>query len=181
MKRTQYNSLILSYARALFYISKSRLGVIREEVKFLLAFLKKQYDIYIYLSHPVVSLVHKRNIILSINKDFSESLVKFIIVIFINRRSSLLLFILEKFLDLVKENEKELEVTIKSAEVLKKSDIKIITESLSFLGKIIKVDNVIDPSILGGFVIRYGFNLIDASLKNYLDKLVSLSKIEMLK
>ncbi|OJH30471.1 ATP synthase subunit delta [Armadillidium vulgare] len=98
-----------------------------------------------------------------------------------NKRSRLLILILEKFLSLVRESENELEITIKSAEVLKKPDIKIITESLSFLGKIIKVSNVVDPSILGGFVVRYGFNLIDASLKSYLDRLVDLSKMEILK
>ncbi len=102
-------------------------------------------------------------------------------VIFANKRSSLLILILEKFLSLARENENEFEITIKSAETLKESDIKIITESLSFLGKIIKVSNVVDPSILGGFVVRYGFNLIDASLKSYLDRLVDLSKMEILK
>lgn len=181
MKRTQYNSLISSYARALFYVSENKLGIIREEVEFLLAFFKNQRDIFIYLSHPMVSLTRKKEVMLTINGNLNENLVKFIMVIFANRRSSLLTLILEKFLNFVRENENELEITIKSAEVLKESDVKIITESLSFLGKITKVNNVVDPSILGGFVVKYGFNLIDASLKSYLDRLVDLSKVEILK
>lgn len=175
------NNLVSPYARALFHVSGSRLGIIRKEVEFLLAFLKDQSDVFIYLSHPMVSLINKKKAILSINKNLSENLVKFIMVTLTNKRSRLLILILEKFLNLVRESENELEITIKSAEVLKKSDIKIITESLNFLGKIIKVSNVVDPSILGGFVVRYGFNLIDASLKSYLDRLVDLSKMEMLK
>ncbi|MDM8334983.1 ATP synthase F1 subunit delta [Wolbachia pipientis] len=181
MKRTQYNNLISSYARALFYISENKLGIIRKEVEFLLAFFKDQRDIFTYLSHPITSLERKKEAILSINKNLSESLVKFIMVVLANRRSSLLILILEKFLNLVRENENELEITIKSAKTLKESDIKIITESLSFLGKIIKVNNVVDPSVLGGFVVKYGFNLIDASLKSYLDRMVDLSKMEILK
>ncbi|MGL9718080.1 MAG: ATP synthase F1 subunit delta [Wolbachia sp.] len=175
------NNLILSYARALFYVSENKLGTIRKEVEFLLAFFKGQRGIFTYLFHPMTSLANKKEAILSINKNLNENLVKFIMVIFANRRSSLLILILEKFLNLVRENENEWEITIKSAKALKKSDIKIITESLSFLGKIIKVNNVVDPSILGGFIVRYGFNLIDASLKSYLDRLVDLSKMEMLK
>ncbi|NSM56509.1 ATP synthase F1 subunit delta [Wolbachia endosymbiont of Atemnus politus] len=175
------NNLISSYARALFYVSENKLGIIRKEVEFLLAFFKNQRDIFICLSHPMVSLAHKKKAILSINEDLSENLVKFIMVIFTNRRSSLLILILEKFLNLVRESKSELEITIKSAKALKKSDIKIITESLSFLGKIIKVNNVVDPSILGGFIVKYGFNLIDASLKSYLDRLIDLSKMEILK
>ncbi|MFL3876189.1 ATP synthase F1 subunit delta [Wolbachia endosymbiont of Trichogramma kaykai] len=174
------NNLVSSYARALFHVSGSRLGIIRKEVEFLLAFLKDQ-DVFVYLSHPMVSLLHKKEAILSINENLSENLVKFIMVTLANKRSRLLILILEKFLNLVRESENELEITIKSAEVLKKPDIKIITESLNFLGKIVKVSNVVDPSILGGFVVRYGFNLIDASLKSYLDRLVDLSKMEMLK
>ncbi|MDG7055290.1 MAG: ATP synthase F1 subunit delta [Wolbachia endosymbiont of Menacanthus eurysternus] len=179
MRRTQYNNLVSSYARALFYISEDKLGTIRKEVEFLLDFFKNQRDIFIYLSHPMISLARKKEAVLSIDKNLSENLVKFIMVISANRRSNLLILILEKFLNLVRENE--LEIIIKSAEALKGPDIKIITESLSFLGKITKVSNVIDPSILGGFVVKYGFNLIDASLKSYLDRLVDLSKMEILK
>ncbi len=179
MKKTQYNNLVSSYARVLFHVSGSRLGIIRKEVEFLLAFFKDQRDVFVYLSHPMISFAHKKEVMLSINEHLSENLVKFIMVIFANKRSSLLILILEKFLSLAKENE--FEITIKSAEALKESDIKIITESLSFLGKIIKVSNVVDSSILGGFVVRYGFNLIDASLKSYLDRLVDLSKMEILK
>ncbi|MCM1000871.1 MAG: ATP synthase F1 subunit delta [Wolbachia endosymbiont of Melophagus ovinus] len=179
MKRTQYNNLVSSYARALFYISEDKPGTIRKEVEFLLDFFKNQRDIFIYLSHPMISLARKKEAILSIDKNLSENLVKFIMVVSANRRSNLLILILEKFLNLVRENE--LEVIIKSAEALKEPDIKIITESLNFLGKITKVSNVVDPSILGGFVVKYGFNLIDASLKSYLDRLVDLSKMEILK
>ncbi|MDR0289293.1 MAG: ATP synthase F1 subunit delta [Rickettsiales bacterium] len=181
MKRTQYNNLVSSYARALFCTLGDKLGTTRKEVEFLLDFFKNQRDIFIYLSHPVISLARKKEAILSIDKNLSENLVKFIMVVSANRRSNLLILILEKFLNLVRENENELEIIIKSAEALKEPDIKIITESLSFLGKITKVSNVVDPSILGGFVVKYGFNLIDASLKSYLDRLVDLSKMEILK
>ncbi|MEY2392781.1 ATP synthase F1 subunit delta [Wolbachia endosymbiont of Tettigetta isshikii] len=181
MKRTQYNNLVSSYARALFYISEDKLDTIRKEVEFLLDFFKNQRDIFIYLSHPMISLARKKEAILSIDKNLSENLVKFIIVVSANRRSNLLILILEKFLNLARENENELEVIVKSAEALKGPDIKIITESLNFLGKITKVSNVVDPFILGGFVVKYGFNLIDASLKSYLDRLVDLSKMEILK
>ncbi|MGL9732960.1 MAG: ATP synthase F1 subunit delta [Wolbachia sp.] len=181
MKKTQYNNLVSSYARALFYISEDKLCIIRKEVEFLLDFFKNQRDIFIYLSHPMISFARKKEVVFSINKNLSERLVKFIMIVFVNRRSNLLILILEKFLNFIRENENELEIIIKSAEALKEPDIKIITESLNFLGKIIKVSNVIDPSIMGGFVVKYDFNLIDASLKSYLDRLVDLSKMEILK
>ena len=181
MRKTQYNNLISSYARVLLHVSGNKLDVMRKEVEFLLAFFENRHDVFVYLSSPMVSLVHKKEAMLSMKKHLSENLIKSIMVIFANKRSSLLIPILEKFLNLVRESKNEFEVTIKSAESLKESDIKIITESLSFLGTIIKVSNVVDPSILGGFVVRYGFNLIDASLKSYLDRLVDLSKTEILR
>lgn len=181
MKKIEYNNLISSYAKALLSISEDQLGTVRKEVESLLAFLKNRRDIFIYLSHPMTSLARKKEAIFSVNENLNENLMKFIMVVFTNRRSSLLVLILEKFLNFVRENENELEITIKSAEVLKETDIKIITESLSFFGKITKVSNVVDPSMLGGFVVRYGFNLIDASLKSYLDRLVDLSKMEILR
>ncbi|WP_341808661.1 ATP synthase F1 subunit delta [Wolbachia endosymbiont (group E) of Neria commutata] len=181
MRKTEYNNLISSYARVLLHVSYDKLDTIRNEVEFLLAFFENQHDVLMYLSNPRVSFLSKKEVMLSMKGHLSEDLIRFIIVIFSNKRPGFLIPILEKFLNLVRENKNEFEVTIKSAEFLKESDIKIITESLSFLGKIIKVSNVVDPSILGGFIVRYGFNLIDASLRSYLDRLVDLSKMEILK
>ncbi|QKX01716.1 ATP synthase F1 subunit delta [Wolbachia endosymbiont of Cruorifilaria tuberocauda] len=181
MKKAQYINLISSYAKVLFYVAKNKLGPIKKEVQFLLDFFESRPEVFMYLSHPIISLTHKREVLLSIGRDLNESLVRFIIVILANRRSNLLLFILKKFLNLVRENDNELEVTIKSAEMLSGTDIKIITESLSSIGKIIKVDNIVDTSIIGGFVVKYGFSLIDVSLKSYLDRLVGFSKTEILK
>ncbi len=47
MKKTQYNNLVSSYARVLFHVSGSRLGIIRKEVEFLLAFLRYQRDVFV--------------------------------------------------------------------------------------------------------------------------------------
>lgn len=175
------NNLISSYARVLFSISEAKLDAIRKEVEFLLAFFADNHGIFMLLSSPTTSLMHKKEIVLSMKGSIDESLIKFIMVILANKRSGLLIHILRKFLSLAMENENELEITIKSAEILKEPDIKIITESLAFLGKIVKVSNVVDSSLLGGFVVRYGFNLIDMSLKNYLDRLVDLTRVEILK
>ncbi|WP_168463896.1 ATP synthase F1 subunit delta [Wolbachia endosymbiont of Ctenocephalides felis wCfeT] len=181
MRRTHYNNLVSSYARVLFHVAEGKLRDIRKEVEFLLAFFEDHQGVLMHLYSPITSLASKKEIIFSMEEHLSGSVMKFIMVMFVNKRSRLLIPVLEKFLGFVRESENELEITIKSAEILTESDIKIITESLSFLGKIVKVSSVIDPSILGGFEIRYGFNLIDASLKSYLDRLVNLSKTEILK
>lgn len=180
MKKIQYNNLISSYAKALFYVAGDELDVIKKQVEFLLVFFKNQRDIFTYLSSPVNSAVHKKEIIICMKEYLNEKIIKFIMVICLSKRFYLLLSILEKFLSLVREDQNEFKVTIKSAEPLKEPDIKIITESLIFLGKIIEVDSVVDPSIVGGFIVRYGFNLIDVSLKSYLARLVDLSKREIL-
>lgn len=181
MKKVQYNNLISSYAKALFYVAGDELDIIKKKVEFLLVFFKDHRDIFIYLSNPVISTVHKKEIILCMKEYLNEKLIKFIMMVCLSKRFALLLSILEKFLSLVREDQNEFKVTIKSAEPLKEADIKIITESLSFLGKIIEVNNVVDPSIVGGFIVRYGFNLIDLSLKSYLARLVDVSKREMLR
>lgn len=175
------DNLISSYAKVLFSISEAKLDAMRKDVEFLLVFFADHYDVFMLLSSPTTSLVHKKEIVLSMKGNINENLMKFIMVVFANKRSGLLIHILKKFLKLVMENKNELEITIQSAKTLKERDTKIITESLAFLGKIVKVSNVVDPSLLGGFVVRYGFNLIDVSLKSYLDRLVNLTKVEILK
>ncbi len=173
--------IIYCYARALFLISNNKLNITKKEVESLLIFFKNYPDIFIFLSNPVISAKYKEEVLLLMQKYFNECLIRFIIIVCVNKRFNLIFSILEEFLSFVRKSSNEFEVTIKSACLLKESEIKIITESLSFLGRITKVSNVVDPSILGGFIIRYGFNLIDLSLESYLEKLVGLSKIEILK
>lgn len=180
MKKIQHDKLISSYARALFYVAEDDKESIRKEVEFLLVFFKGQRDIFMYLSNPVVSVTRKKATITCMKEYLNHKLMNFIIVICLNNRFNLLFPILERFLSFVRKDRNEFEATIKSAELLKESDIKIITESLSFLGKIVGVRNIEDPSILGGFIFRYGFYLIDASLKSYLGRLVNLTKREIL-
>ncbi|OEY86404.1 ATP synthase F1 subunit delta [Wolbachia pipientis] len=173
--------IIHCYAQTLFLISGNQLDLIRKEVESLLIFFKNYPDILMFLSNPVIPSKCKKEVLLCMKQCFNECFIKFIIVVCINRRFNLIFPILEEFLSFVRKSKNELEITIKSASLLKEPEIKIITESLSFLGKIIRVNNIIDPSIVGGFVIRYNFNLIDFSLESYLKKLVDLSKLEILK
>ncbi|MDN5248029.1 MAG: ATP synthase F1 subunit delta [Wolbachia endosymbiont of Tyrophagus putrescentiae] len=173
--------LVSSYARALLCIVGDRLDIIRKEVEFLLDFFKSQHDVLMCLTNPVLSAEYKKELVYCLKEYVSEDLIKFVVVICINKRFGFLLPILDEFLRLVEKDKNEFEITIKSAKCLTQSDIKIINESLEFIGKIVKVNNVVDPAILGGFIVRYGFYLIDASLRSYLERLADLSREEILK
>ncbi|UWI83146.1 ATP synthase F1 subunit delta [Wolbachia endosymbiont of Howardula sp.] len=181
MNNIQAHYLITSYANILFEISKYQLEIYKQEAKMLLHFLRNQDDIFHFLSHPRISYTMKQELILILKQYISDQFIKFIIIVCINKRFNLLLAILEKFLYFVRNSQNEFEIIIISAVLLNKSDIQLITESLTFLGVITKVSNVINPTILGGFIVRYNSYLIDRSLKSYLKRLVHLSQTEILK
>ncbi|MBV0899200.1 MAG: ATP synthase F1 subunit delta [Wolbachia endosymbiont of Fragariocoptes setiger] len=177
---TKYNSLILSYTNALLSVSEGKSDTIKEGVEFLLTLFREQSDIFSYLLSPIISLEFKKEIMLSMKEYLDLNLINFIIVVCLNKRCDLLLYILEKFLHFIRKKNNEIEITIKSAKALKDSDVQTITGALSSMGKIVKINNAIDPSILGGFIIRYDFNFIDVSLRSYLNRLVDLSQKAML-
>ncbi|WP_333023238.1 ATP synthase F1 subunit delta [Wolbachia endosymbiont of Pentidionis agamae] len=180
MQRVQSDNITLYYAKALFNVSMHKLDVITKELDFVLNILKNQNNLLLYLANPILSLPQKKELILCFKDYISSNLISFFVTILINKRSHLLQRIIERFLLMVKKEKNEIEVIITSAVSLQESDISIITESMCSLGEIVKAENVVDQSLLGGFSIRYGFNVIDLSLKNYLNKLVDYSKVEIL-
>ncbi len=167
---------MLCYTQALFDLSSRELEVIEENVQFLLTFLKGNKKMVSFLSNPANSILAKNDIILLLKNYVNDTLLDFMLLVTKNGRFSLLESIFEKFLILIKKFKNEIDVTVKSVVPLNKKDIKLISNSMFNFGKVVGFVNVIDPTILGGFIIRVNFTIIDASLKSYLGRLLSISK-----
>ena len=72
----------------------------------------------------------------------------------------------------------ELVAQVTSARALTKAQEKALAETLAKeMGAKIQIDQHVDPSILGGLIVRVGSKMVDSSLKTKLQKLkLSLSK-----
>ena len=97
---------------------------------------------------------------------------RFIGVIARNNRLFVLPAVIEAFLAELALRRGEVTAEVTSAQPLKPSQLDSVTNALrSALGGKVTVDAKLDPSLIGGLVVRVGSRMIDASLKSKLQRL----------
>ena len=176
---TQYRGghLASCYAQALFNVSDN-VDSICKSVKFVMNLFEISDDVFLFLSNPTVLREHKIDIVKVIEGCVDPILVRFMLVIIENNRGNMLLQIFCTFLDLVKKHNREVDICVTSCALLTKQEKESICNVLfEKYGKVVSITNDIDPGILGGFIIRVNFDVIDISLNSYLQSLRELSKM----
>ncbi len=94
-----------------------------------------------------------------------------------NRRLALLPAMIEAYRALVAERHGEIRVRVTSAAKLTATQEKKVTAALkAALGSEVRIENEVDPSIMGGLVVRAGSRMIDTSVKTRLNTLKSMLK-----
>lgn len=89
-----------------------------------------------------------------------------------NGRLSVLPAVLTEFVALKSELEKQLDASVCSASPLSDADVAKIQASLEKrYGRTVKLNFSIDPSLMAGLVIKAGDDIIDASIRNKLNRL----------
>lgn len=180
MRKNEFKKLISSYTYALFELSSKETEIVERDVRFLLSFFEDNKEVVSFFSNPANSTKIKSDVIFLLKGHVSNILLNFILLIINNGRFFLLKNIFKQFLTLVKKSRNKIDVVVTSAISLSKGDIKLISNSISSFGEVDDFINIIDPSILGGFIIKIGFTVIDASLRSYLQKLLEVSKEALL-
>lgn len=163
------------YAQALFEVAseKNNLDAIEEDLKGILSVIEKEKELQRVLYHPQVTAEKKKELI---NKIFEAKISKevqnFLNLIIDKHRETYLSEIVAEFTKManVARNIVDGEVVsaIKLDESYKEELVKVLNR---LAGKDVKPKYKVDPSLLGGMVIRIGDKVIDGSVKNKLKTL----------
>ncbi len=161
-----------NYAKALLSAAKKNNAV--DKIAAELEVFKSHftYDFANELQNPVISRNDLVKIMEEITQKFSfEPIVSsFFLTLADNKRLSLFLEVHAEFSILLKKQKNILEAEITFAaepEAAQLSQIKALIEK-KYSDKVIEVKKTINQQILGGFQVRIGSDVIDASLKNQL-------------
>ncbi len=162
------------YARALFRAmnKKQLLDDCKEEFSTLRRFLDENGTIKQFLYHYPVKEELKKEIVKKISEGYLPGFVNFLLLLVEKKRFGLLDEIEEEFIKLVNQVQGVEVVQVTTPlplEEAQKSELISILNEVS--GKRIQLEEMIDPDILGGFVIRLGDHIFDASVMTQLQKL----------
>jgi len=164
------------YARALFdfSIEQNIMHQVTADFQNLEIFLNESSELSNYLSNPIVSQVAKRDILTkTLQSQINTETFKFLMILVTRDRINLLESIITNYLELVYET-----ASIKMIKVISASEFSISQEN-TLIKKLkeltgareIRLDIRIDPSLIGGFLIKTESKVIDFSIKNQLENL----------
>lgn len=161
------------YAKALLELAveQDKIGQVSEDMRALSSANNETREFQLFLDSPVVS-AEKKNSIFRELFQFDVLTSSFVELITKNGRENILPEIADAFQAQVKAHMGIVPVTLVSARPLDEATKNAIIDKVqaTVKGKI-EVDEQIDASLLGGFVVRMGDNRIDASVANQLKNL----------
>lgn len=166
------------YAQALLdlAVEKNSLEKVNADMVNLSEVCSDSKDLTGVLKSPVISPFKKVEILQSIfGKQMTEMSLAFMSLIVKNSRANILPEIAESFIALTKKHNHILDVYLTSAAVLDGSVKEVILKKIQakHSGTVNLIEKI-DPSLIGGFVVRMEDEQLDASIANQLTNLKNL-------
>ena len=176
------NSVTTPYAEAFLQVANEmqQTEEIVLQVKELIKLIGESPELEKALSSPVLEKESKKNILIQLfSEKINHSLLNLLKLLADRQRIGILVPILERFLEIYRENSNIALATVTSAVELSDEQKDLITQKIISIAGTEKLELVTktDPSLIGGFVASVGSKVIDASIASQIRKLgLSLSK-----
>jgi F-type H+-transporting ATPase subunit delta len=146
--------------------------VIKEQLDQFADALGSDRELQLFFFSPYFSSAEKRDGLEKAVDGAEPELLNFLGLLAEKHRMPAAFRIRARFDDLWAKENKRLEVTVTSAVELDPDLVQRIgTEIESQTGQTVELKSDVDPDILGGLVLRVGNKVLDASVRNRLDKL----------
>lgn len=162
------------YSEALFDVAKEKgqLDEVQTQLGEFADAVSEDGDLQVFFFSPYFSSMEKREGISKAVSGANPELVNFLELLAEKHRMPALFRIRSRFDELWAIENERLEVTVTSAIELDPSVVESIgAEIEKKTGKTIELTSKVDDSIVGGLVLQVGNRVLDASIRNRLDKL----------
>ncbi len=176
------NSVTTPYAEAFLQVAdeSQQTDEIVSQSKEILKIMIDSPELEKALSSPVLEKESKKNILIQLfSGKINQSLLNLLKLLADRQRIGILVPILERFLEIYRENSNIALATVTSAVELSDQQKDLITKKISAIAGTEKLELVtkIDSTLIGGFVASVGSKVIDASIASQIRKLgLSLTK-----
>ena len=162
------------YSRALFEVAKEHdaLDRIHDELGDFTETLDENRELQLFFFSPYFSSEEKKDGVARVVSDADEHLVRFLEMLAERHRMPVLPRIRREFESLWAEEHELLPVSVTSAVELDEELVKGIGEQIEQqTGRRVELSSSVDPDVLGGLRVRVGSMVLDATVKNRLERL----------
>ena len=167
----------LRYAKATLNLAKEKgfAKEVNDDMILIQSTIEENHDLEVMLKSPVIKSGPKLAVLTQVfEKKINGITMGLLNLLIVNKRLPILNLVAKEYV-VIYDFLKGVEVAqITSAVPLTKElEAEILRKIKESVGKEISMNNVIDPSIIGGFIIRIGDKLYDSSVSSRLNNLLS--------
>jgi F-type H+-transporting ATPase subunit delta len=163
------------YAKSLIDLAGEKNAVedVRGDIELFLETCKSNSELQAILKNPIISLDKKTNILDGIFAGkVNEIVLAFFKIVIRKGRADVLFATAKEFISQYNILKNVVKVTVTSASALSQDNIKEIEDVVkqSTKGEVI-LTSIVDPKLIGGFVLKVGDKQFDSSISSKLNKL----------
>ena len=164
----------IRYAKAVLSLALDQKSAeaVNSDMKLIANTIAESKDLSDTLQSPVISSSVKKTILLEVFKESDKATLSLIDTLVNNKRIDILGHVALKYNQLF-DQSKGIELATVTTAIALTADLKekVLVKAKELTGKDVEVENIIDESILGGFILRIGDIQYNASIANQLNKL----------
>jgi F-type H+-transporting ATPase subunit delta len=172
------------YAKALFELAKEQniITQVEEDLSTTVTVIRQNAELNQVLLHPNIDITSKTNLLKQLFEGKVAEPVLGTLVLLISRgREELLPYLLLDYIDIASAALNQATAFVTSAFELSEADKAAVAAHFGKLeGKTIRVQSVVDKSLIGGITVRIGDRLYDGSLSGRLNRLEQTLKSQAL-
>ena len=163
------------YAKSLLDLAQEQgqLDTVKGDIDGVISVLKSNHELLAVLKNPIISGDKKRQILASLFEGKISPVILSFFYILVNKgRADILLEIAQEFVREYNEVKGVVNASVTSAAALSAANLAELQKTIAAEVKAeITLKNIVDPTLIGGFVVRVGDRQIDASIAGKLNKL----------
>jgi F-type H+-transporting ATPase subunit delta len=164
----------IRYAKAVLSLASDQKSAdaVNNDMKSIAKTIAESEDLSNMLQSPVIPSSAKKAVLLDVFKSSNKTTLGLIDMLISNNRIDILGNVASKYNQLF-DQSKGIELATVTTAIALTTDLekKVLAKAKELTGKNVEVENIIDESILGGFILRIGDVQYNASVVNQLSKL----------
>lgn len=171
----QNTKAAIRYAKAVLSLAldKNKAHEVNENMRLIASTIDEAKDLQIVLNSPVIKVESKEKMLLSIFGSSINTISKGLIQQLIENKRLTILIDIAKQYTVIYDFHKGTQAAIVTSAIPLTNELKdkILIKIKNLVGKRVSIENIIDPSLIGGFILRVGDKQFDASVSGEMNDL----------
>ena len=163
------------YAEALFQLGdeKDTLDKLVEELSVVRDVFQGNQQLYTFLKHPRVNNEKKKQFLAEAFQDLQSDVINTIKLLVERKRAEITPSIIDHFIKMVNNAKGIADAKVYSVRALSDAEKQTLKLSIAkrFNKVSVQIENIIEPSLLGGLMIKVGNTVLDGSVSGKLNRI----------